>query len=79
MLIRNQFFTSSVRILRNSYAQKIRYFSSSPVKPQEVSQGTKFKNFGVAGILVAFVAGVYYTSISKLKQTVNKIKFHRSL
>ena len=73
MLNRNQFFTSSVRLLRNGYAKKIRYLSSSPDKQQEVSQGTKFKNFGVAGILVAFVAGIYYTSISKLKQTVNKI------
>jgi hypothetical protein len=57
-----------------------RNFANSPgasVNPakKEVTQKTRRQNLAVAFLIVSFVGGVYYTSISKLKQTVSVTTF----
>ena len=61
---------------RSEAARNARFFSQQQqthVSAQkEVSSETKLKNAGTAALLLAFVGGVYYSAIAKMKQGVSK-------
>jgi hypothetical protein len=49
-------------------AGRLQRFSDKPASPMEEFRGREKGNYVIAGALLAFVGGIYYTAISKMKQ-----------